>query len=73
MKPESKLLIVEMVVPSGNQPSIGKLLDLEMLVTTGGCECTEREFEILLQTSEFKLTRTIATKESISVIEGIRL
>jgi len=46
MKPDSKLLIVEMVVPSGNQPSIAKLLDLEMLVTTGGCERTEKEFEI---------------------------
>jgi hypothetical protein len=73
MKPESKLLIVEMIVPFGNQPSIAKLLDLEMLVTTGGCERTEKEFEILLQTSGFKLTRTIATKESTSVIEGIRL
>jgi hypothetical protein len=73
MKPESKLLIVEMIVPFGNQPSIAKLLDLEMLVTTGGCERTEKEFEILLQTSGFKLTRTIDTKESTSVIEGIRL
>jgi hypothetical protein len=73
MKPESKLLIVEMVVPSGNQPSIAKLLDLEMLVTTGGCERTEKEFEILLKTSGFKLSRTIDTKESISIIEGIRL
>jgi hypothetical protein len=73
MKPESKLLIVEMIVPFGNQPSIAKLLDLEMLVTTGGCERTEREFKTLLKTSGFKLSRTIATKESISVIEGIQL
>jgi len=73
MKAESKLLIVEMVVPSGNQPSIAKLLDLEMLVTTGGCERTEKEFKILLKTSGFKLSRTIDTKESISIIEGIRL
>ena len=73
MKPESKLLIVEMIVPPGNQPSIAKLLDLEMLVTTGGCERTEKEFKILLETSGFKLSRTIATNESICVIEGIRL
>jgi len=73
MKPESKLLIVEMIVPPGNQPSIAKLLDLEMLVTTGGCERTEREFKVLLESSGFKLSRTIATNESICVIEGIRL
>ncbi len=72
MTPESKLLIVEMIVPVGNQPSIAKLLDLEMLVTTGGCERTEKEFKILLETSGFKLSRIIATKESICVIEGIR-
>ena len=73
MKSESKLLVVEMVVPLGNQPSIAKLLDLEMLVTTGGCERTEKEFKTLLESSGFKLSRTIATKESICVIEGIRL
>jgi len=73
MKPESKLLVVEMIVPPGNQPSMAKLLDLEMLVTTGGCERTEKEFKILLETSGFKLSRTIATKESIFVIEGIRV
>ena len=73
MKPESKLLIVEMVVPPGNQPSIAKLLDLEMLVTTGGRERTEKEFKTLLESSGFKLLQTIPTKESICVIEGIRL
>ena len=73
LKPESKLLIVEMIVPPGNQPSIAKLLDLEMLVTTGGCERTEEEFKILLETSGFKLSRIIDTKENICIIEGIRL
>ncbi len=73
MKPGAKLLIVEMVIPPGNQPSIAKLLDLEMLVTTGGCERTENEFKLLLESSGFKMSRIIPTKESISIIEGIRL
>jgi hypothetical protein len=73
MKPKSKLLVVEMLVPPGNQPSIAKLLDLEMLVMTGGRERTETEFKSLLESSGFKLSRTISTKESIYVIEGIRL
>ncbi len=72
MKPESKLLVVEMIVPPGNEPSIAKLLDLEMLVTTGGCERTEKEFKTLLELSGFEFSRTITTKESISVIEVIR-
>lgn len=72
MKPESKLLVIEMVVPPGNGFSIAKLLDLEMLVN-GGCERTEQEFKTLLESSGFKLSRIIATKESICIIEGIRL
>jgi hypothetical protein len=73
MKPSSKLLIVEMVIPPGNQPSIAKLLDLEMLVMTGGRERTESEFIKLFESSGFGFSRTIPTKESICLIEGIRL
>ncbi len=73
MKIESRLLIVEMVIPPGNEPSVAKLLDLEMLVTTGGRERTEKEFKTLLESSGFKLSRTIATKESICLIESLRV
>ncbi len=73
MKPESKLLIVEMIIPPGNGPSIAKLLDLEMFVITGGRERTENEYKYLLESSGFKLSRIISTKEGISVIEGMKL
>ena len=73
MKSKSKLLIVEMVIPPGNQPSIAKLLDLEMLVTTGGCERTEDEFTKLLESSGFQLSRNVPTKAGVSIIESIRL
>lgn len=72
MNTESKLLIVEMVVPPGNEPAIAKLLDLEMLVITGGRERTEAEFENLFVSSGFNLSRIIPTKESVCIIEGIR-
>ena len=73
MKPKSKLLIVEMVIPPGNQPSIAKLLDLEMLVTTGGCERREDEFKKLLKSSGFQLSRNIPTKSGVSILESVRL
>ncbi|MCP4706599.1 MAG: methyltransferase [candidate division Zixibacteria bacterium] len=72
MKPGSKLLIVEMVISDGNEPSIAKLLDLEMFVTTGGQERSEFEYQNLLESSGFKLLQIIPTKESICVIEAIR-
>jgi hypothetical protein len=71
MKTESRLLVVEMIIPSGNEPSVAKLLDLEMLVITGGRERTEAEFKYLFESSGFKLSRIIPTKESICIIEGI--
>ena len=48
MKPESKLLIVEFVLPSDNSPHPGKILDMVMLTVTGGEERTEEEYGALL-------------------------
>jgi ubiquinone/menaquinone biosynthesis C-methylase UbiE len=73
MKPQSRLLIVEIVIPGANQPSVGNLLDLEMLVISGGRERTAAEFRELLEGSGFRLSRVIPTKESICVIEGVPL
>jgi len=73
MKTESKLLVVEMVIPPGNEPSVVKLLDLEMLVITGGRERTEPEFKNLFESSGFKFSRIIPTRESVCIIEGIKL
>ena len=55
MKTESRLLVVEMVIPPNNEPSVAKLMDLEMLIITGGRDLI------------------IPTKESVCIIEGIRV
>jgi hypothetical protein len=72
MKAESKLLVMEMLIPPGNEPSVAKLLDLEMLVTTGGRERTEAEFKNLFESSGFRMSRIIPTKNNVAIIEGIR-
>lgn len=66
-----KVLLVEMVLPKGNAPSMGKLLDLQMLAVLPGCERTEAEYEALLQKSGFQLTRIVPTMSPYSVIEGV--
>lgn len=70
MKADSKLLVMEMVIPPGNEPSVAKLLDLEMMVTTGGRERTEAEFRDLFESSGFELARIISTRDNVSIIEG---
>ncbi len=72
MRAESRLLIMEMVIPSRNEPSIAKLLDLEMLVITGGRERTEAEFKNLFESSGFRISRIIPTNESVCLIEGTK-
>lgn len=68
-----KLLIIESIIPSGNEFSIAKLLDLEVLLMGGGKERTVEEFNNLFQNSGFKLSNIVPTEESISIIEGVPL
>jgi hypothetical protein len=67
-----KVLIVEMVIPERNVPSVSKFLDLEMLLFLTGCERTEAEYRTLLDRAGFDLTAVVATPSAYSVIEGAR-
>lgn len=73
MNENGKVLIAEMVVPKGNEPNPSKILDIQMLVVTGGKERTENEFRRLLESSGFRVARIIPTKSPFSVIEGERV
>lgn len=70
IKPDGKLLLIEGVVPPGNDLSFTKLLDLTMLVIPGGKERTESEYRELLGASGWQLTRIVPTQAEVSVIEG---
>jgi SAM-dependent methyltransferase len=71
--PRGKVLIVDPVVPPGNAPHYGKLLDLEMLVLTPrGRERTKSEFARLLRGAGFRLSRVIATESPLSVVEAVK-
>jgi hypothetical protein len=66
-------LVVEHVVSAGDDPDISKLFDLQMLVlTAGGRERTQMEFRELYEEARFDLTRVVATKNPVHVIEGVR-
>ena len=71
--PRGKVLIVDTVVPSGNTPHYGKLLDLEMLVLTPrGRERTKAEFAKLLRDAGFRLSRVIQTDGPLSIVEAVK-
>jgi O-methyltransferase domain len=67
------VLIVDPVVPPGSTPHYGKLLDLEMLVLTPrGRERTKIEYTELLRGAGFRLSRVVATKGPLSIVEAVR-
>jgi ubiquinone/menaquinone biosynthesis C-methylase UbiE len=70
MRPESKLLVVESVIPPGNGPFPGKFLDLAMLLIPGGKERTENEYRSLFERAGFELTRIVPTEAGVSIVEG---
>ncbi len=70
MPPSARLLVVEHVLPPGDAPSFGKLLDLNMLIMPGGIERTEDEFRRLYEAAGFRLTRVVPARDDLCVIEG---
>jgi len=70
MRRDARLLIVEMVLPEGDTPHPGKMLDLMILVGPGGQERTEQEYGTLLQKAGFRLTRVVHTPSPVSVVEA---
>lgn len=69
--PGGRLVIVEIVLPKGSEPHVGPLIDLNMMVMTGGIERTEMEYRHLLDRSGFRLDRVVATKSPFSIIEAV--
>lgn len=72
MAADGKLLLIESVIPSGNEPSFAKFMDLNMLVMTGGRERTESQYRELLAAAGFELIRIVPTPSPFCVIEAVR-
>lgn len=70
LRPGGKVLIIEMVIPPGDEPFLGKLSDANMLVMTTGRERTEEEYATLFARAGLRLTRCLPTASPASILEG---
>jgi len=68
MAADSTLLVVDAVIPSGNEPSMNKILDLQMLVALTGRERTEEEFTQLMSAAGLRLNQVIPTPSPLSIL-----
>ena len=65
------LLLVELGLAEDNSPSMGKLVDVAMLVLTGGKERTIQEYRDLLASASFRLNQVYPTTAEVNVIEAM--
>ena len=71
MNKKGRVLVVDNVIPPGNDPNWGKLLDIQMLII-GGRERTKKEFAAMFKLAGLKMTRIVPTKSPLSIVEGVR-
>jgi hypothetical protein len=68
---DGALLLVECGISERNQPSAGKLVDVAMLVMTGGKERTTEEYRELLASAGFRFNKVVPTPSGMVVIESL--
>jgi O-methyltransferase domain len=65
-----RLLVLEHIVPSGNEQSTAKDFDLGMLCLFAGRERTEKEYRALLEITGFVLERIVPSTAQLYVLEA---
>lgn len=70
MNSHGKIRLVEFVLPAGNEPFPGKLMDLLMLIGGKGRERTLQEFSTLFTKAGLRLANIETTNFLYSIIEG---
>jgi hypothetical protein len=70
-EPQSRVLIVETLVPETAGPHFGKSIDVTMLAVTGGRERTEAQYRTLLAAAGFRLARVLPTQSQYSIVEAV--
>jgi hypothetical protein len=70
--PDGRLVIMEALMPPGDDYHHAKFLDINMMVLAeGGRERTEEEYRWLLGQAGFGVARTVATASPLSVVEAV--
>lgn len=69
-RPDSHVLLVESVIPETPEFDMGKWMDMNMLVITGGRERTAAEFGKLYDQAGFELEEIAPTPSPLSIIIG---
>ncbi len=67
---DGRLLVIETVVPAGNEPSASKLFDMVMMAFPDGMERSEEQFRAIFDAAGFRVASITPTASPVSVIEA---
>ncbi|MFH8345655.1 methyltransferase [Streptomyces sp. NPDC018045] len=70
-RPGSRLLAIDAVLPPGNETHPAKSMDVLMMTSLNGRERDEPAFHRLLAAAGLRVTRTIPTGSTLSIVEGV--
>jgi hypothetical protein len=71
MAPGGRILVADLVIPRGNTLHPGKIMDVSMMVMTGGRERTREEFAEVFRRSALRLRRTYPVGGTVSIVEAV--
>jgi hypothetical protein len=66
------LLLVEQLIPEGNEPNWVSILDIHMLALFAAKQRNEAEYQRLLKRAGFEIRRVIPTFSGASIIDAVR-
>lgn len=70
MPANGRVLVIETLVPPGDEPAQIKSIDVVMLAVTGGLERTKAQFSNLFHGAGLKFERVIDTRAPLSIVEA---
>lgn len=70
MRPGGRVLVIDAVIPPGDQPHQSRQMDFMMLAALTGQERTEAELRALFEAAGLRVTRVVATTSPMSILEG---
>jgi hypothetical protein len=71
MTPGGRVVVIDAIIPPGNDPHQSKAMDLMMLSALTGRERTEAELATLFEASGLRLVQVVPTDSVMSVAEGV--
>jgi SAM-dependent methyltransferase len=71
MPSHGRVIVIEALLPPGDAFDVGKLLDLNSFVLSGGVDRCVEEYAVLFEAAGLRLSRVVHTTNALALIEAV--